>query len=340
MEIIMKRIALAFPTGVQHLERVAFGIRRYANENGNWAILTNPETHFLSISSLRKWDGDGVIALINTEEDKEIISQLNCPTVNISGVFEHSPVPRVMVDYAQAGRIAADHLLDRGFQRLAFYGIRNVWYSNEYYRGFAENASKSGAKVWKFESSSSIGVEKPWEHGISELEQWLLALNKPVGLMTCSDPRAVMVIQTCHRLGLKVPDEIAIVSSNNDTSTCEFTTPTLTSVARNGDAIGFAAAKLLNELMEGKIKTSEDLVVKPVGIVSRSSTNILSIENEELSEALNYIQKNLSTPLSIESVCRHVGMSRRWLEYSLKQHLKCTPHEFVCRERVKKLSSY
>ena len=110
----MKRVALAFPLGVDHLAEVAYGIRRFADA-ANWQFLTNPERHRLEIRDLKGWDGDGIIAQINTEAEAEIIQNLGIPCVNISGVLESSPVPRVRADYFSMGKKAAEFFLKKGF---------------------------------------------------------------------------------------------------------------------------------------------------------------------------------------------------------------------------------
>ena len=60
-------IALSFPSGVLHLERLAIGIRRYARDLP-WQWVTSPEKRILGISSLQDWQGDGVIAMVNTKK--------------------------------------------------------------------------------------------------------------------------------------------------------------------------------------------------------------------------------------------------------------------------------
>ena len=49
-----------------------------------------------------------------------------------------SPFPRVTVDYADAGMMAAEHLRKKGFKRFAFYGLDDLWYSHEVHRSYKE----------------------------------------------------------------------------------------------------------------------------------------------------------------------------------------------------------
>ena len=72
----MKKIALAFPVGVNHLAQVAYGIRKFTRERVQWQLITNPERHRLEISELRGWDGDGIIGQINTAEEAAAVQHV------------------------------------------------------------------------------------------------------------------------------------------------------------------------------------------------------------------------------------------------------------------------
>ena len=330
------RIALALPMGVQHLERVVSGIRRYAASHTDWTFVTSPETHFLLPRSLEGWDGDGIISLLNTAEDIELMQTLNCPVINLSGVFEESPLPRVRVDYQLAGRKAAAHLLARGFQRFAFYGLKRVWYSRSIGDGFRSELEHAGAACDVLEADDSITPSNSWIKGMEELDQWLVSLKKPVAVLASHDPRASMVIDSCRRTGIDVPREVAVLGINNDTITCELCSPTLSSLARSAEEIGFEAARNLDRLLRGEKLEALDTVIPPGDVVERQSTDILLIEDPELARVVALINENLSRPLSIPEICTMAGVSRRWLEYAFQQTLQQSPYRYICEQRVRK----
>src|SRR5262245_55309528 len=114
-----KEIALAFPRGA-HQEALINGVLRYASEHGcNWTYVTAPESLSLSVLDLRGWRGDGIIAALNTPAEATCVKELGLPTVNISGTLAKTPVPRVSVDHRLVGEMAAEHLIERGFQEFA-----------------------------------------------------------------------------------------------------------------------------------------------------------------------------------------------------------------------------
>ena len=104
-------IAIAVPLGVPHLERVVHGVRAYAQEKTDWRFLLSPETHRLSPTALKEWSGQGVIAIVNTQEDVEVLQSLDCPVVNVSGALKDTPFPRVRPDYKSIEKSCADFLL-------------------------------------------------------------------------------------------------------------------------------------------------------------------------------------------------------------------------------------
>jgi LacI family transcriptional regulator len=124
-----KEIALAFPRGA-HQEMFITGLLRYSTEHDcNWSYMTSPESLAMSVLDLRGWRGDGIIAALNTPSEAACVKQLDAPVVNISGTLAKTPVPRVSLDNGMVGRLAAEHLMERGFEAFAYFGLQDVAYS-------------------------------------------------------------------------------------------------------------------------------------------------------------------------------------------------------------------
>lgn len=331
------KIALAFPRGVPHIERALRGIMDYAHQRTDWSFVFSPETHAMSVRQLDGWPGQGVIAMINTAADDKAARELGIPVVNISGALKTSSMPRVRVDYDAIGRLAADHLLDRGFRRFAFYGVRGLWYSQLYRDAFVQRVAEHEGECAVHESASTIGLKKPWQNGADQLAKWLRSLEPPVGLMACSDPRAVMVAEACHALGRNVPDEIAIIGSNNDTITCEFCDPPLTSIHRNGEKVGYTVASVLDRMLRGGPEPDGDIVIDPGEVIPRASTNVLSVDDEQLALAVQFVHDHIAEPFGVDHMVDAVGMSRRWLENAFARWIRRTPYQFINEQRVERV---
>src|SRR5687767_9313145 len=96
-----RRVALAFPATVPHFAKTLKGIAEYARGHGRWVFVGSPEhdSRTLSVEELRGWDGDGVIAQVNTTHGARVARRLGMPVVNLSGALEDTGLPRVRSDY-------------------------------------------------------------------------------------------------------------------------------------------------------------------------------------------------------------------------------------------------
>src|SRR5262245_25349707 len=139
-----QEIALAFPRGA-HQEIFIEGVIRYATEHDRrWTYIIAPESTSVSILQLVGWKGDGVIAALNTAKEARCAKMFPLPVVNMSSALADSPVPRSMVENHAIGVTAAEHLMERGFQAYAFYGMWDIEYSKRRLIGFNERLADEG----------------------------------------------------------------------------------------------------------------------------------------------------------------------------------------------------
>jgi LacI family transcriptional regulator len=335
------RVALAYPAAVPWMALFARGVFDYAERHGPWNLTTSPPTlsgadeYALDISSLTGWSGDGVIAAVNTPAEQRRARRLGIPVVNLGGSQEQSALPRVMVDHQAIGRLAAEHLLERGLRRLAYCGFAELWYSRERCRGFVERAAQAGVSVEVFNAPHAARQPTSWQRRIDPLARWLRSLRPPMGLLAIHDYRARIVIDQCLELGLRVPHDVAVIGVDNDTTVCDYGTPTLSSVSRSAWRVGYEAARLLDRLMRG-LPAAGELLIAPDGIVARQSTDTVAVEDPRVAAALHFVHDHVSQAFGVREVVRAAGISRRQLEQRFQAALNCTPHDYVCRARVER----
>ncbi len=337
--IAKRRIALAFPTGVPHFQRVLHGIVAYARKHGDWTFSTSPETFSVSIDELKAWQGDGVIAEVGKAGQARAAEKLDVPVVNLSGALLSCELPRVTADNRAIGRLAAEHLLERGFQRFGYYGVQGIGYSQLRRLGFEEHIFCEGGNCSTFEAPSSLNrkycaeLQKP-------LQQWLTTLRLPVGVMAVHDARAAMIAETCERLGLRVPDDVAVIGVNNDEQLCQLTNPALSSVSRNDEETGWRLAELLDCLMSGKKAPKQDVLVPPLAVIERRSTDVLAVDDPHVAAAVRYVRDNIHEVFGVSQLVRLLPISRRWLEHRFQECLGELPHDFINRMRVERAKRY
>ena len=176
------------------------GILRYAAERNRWSVAVSPDFPGVSFPDLCGWSGDGAIVVVDTLREVRAAAKLRIPIVNISSTLAHAGVPRVSVDNLAIGRLAAQHLLDCGFKRLAYYGVRGLWYSEQRGIGFTETVKAAGGTYSVYLAKRSRPVHAAWSEVDQPLCNWLRMLNPPVGVFACHDYRARLVLEACRSL--------------------------------------------------------------------------------------------------------------------------------------------
>ena len=328
-----KKVAILFPSGVPYLDRILRGVTRFARDKGDWQLILSSEMSSLTLDAIEHWDGHGAFAHV-TPTNREQARKLRIPIVNLSSYLADGGVPRVRVQEQQIGAAAGRHLLDCGFRRFAYYGLDDAWYSQQRGAGFAETVKAAG---WPCSAhmapAAVVGRQRDdlqWHH----LEHWLRSLEPPVALMACSDQWAAAAMTVCRHIGLRVPDDVAVIGVNNDEITCQTCKPTLSSVARPDEQIGYEAADLLDRIMAGERPTATEVVLPPIGIVQRESTDVRGAENDHVKQAVRFIRENLQQGVTVQDVAQHVNASRRLLEYRFREHLGETPYQYICELQI------
>lgn len=330
-----KHIALAFPMGLAHLQPLVRGITDYARTHGPWSFTSNPETVIMPIQSLLGWRGDGVISVLLTSSDVRTAKQLGIPVVTFAGALRNPGVPRVIVNNPLVGRLAADHLLACGFSRFGYYGLHNVRYAHDRGEGFLRRLAEHSRAASVHLSRNTVGASHPWRDELQKLEYWLTTLEGPVGIFAANDMRARMLLDTCQRLGRRVPDDVGVIGVDNDLVTCEFSEPPLSSIACDWYRIGTEVAATLDRLMNGE-PAPPDQLIDPIGVVKRRSSDVLIVDHPGVARAIQYVHEHLAENFGIERIIQETMTSRRSLELGFRRALGCTPHDFLCRERVNK----
>jgi LacI family transcriptional regulator len=332
-----RRIALAFPASQAHLHAVVRGIVDYTQQYERWLVMTSVEAATLHIESLAGWRGDGVIAIVTTDAEAKAAQRLQrtgVPVVTFSGSLKDPGIPKVLVDNRQIGRLAADHLMARGFRRFGFYGVGGREYAILRARAFLARVQDGGGQATEHWAEGNQDEVRPWQHGFDELEKWLESLEKPVGVFAMNDFRARLVIDACSMHRLRIPEDVGLVGVDNNQVVCEFSDPPLTSVQCDWRRLGFECARLLDRLMRGKTPPEEEVLVPALGVVRRESTDVTHTDDARVAQAVDYLREHLGEVFGVERLVTVTGVSRRSLEEAFQREFKCSPYRFLSQTRV------
>ena len=334
------KLAILYPASVPWIARCLDGIRRYAREHANWNLISSPPTlpgaeeSALTVRQMQGWKGDAMIVVTSDAQELRAARRMRIPVVNLAGGLRNSfGIPRVMVDHFQAGRMAANHLLDRGLRQLAFFGWSGVWYSELRRRGFFERALEAGVRSECFLRTAAEDSRLKWPERIAGPAKWLVSLPRPCGVFAVHDYRAQFLIEVCAEAGLRIPEDIALVGMDNDETICEHSLPTLTSISRNSERVGWEAMALLNRMLKGRPQ-NDDIFIEPDAVIARQSTDRQYCADPLVQSVLDFVRGNLKASVNIAVIAERFGVSKRTLEMRFKRSSGATPHHFITNLRV------
>jgi LacI family transcriptional regulator len=237
-------------------------------------------------------------------------------------------IPYVGTDNTAVARLAADHLLERGFLHFAYCGYSPTpvnGCSRKREDAFQEAIHQAGhsCAVHNVPDTAS----DTWERLCGELAQWLTSLPHPLGLMACNDSRALQILEACRMAGLRVPEDVAVVGVDNEEAVCPFTDPPLTSVDQGAQQTGYEAALLLDQWMDGEPVDAGKRSVSPVGIVARGSTEILAVDDDDVAVALRFIHEHACERIGLDDVSRAIVSTNATLRRRFKAVVGRTVHD-------------
>lgn len=279
------------------------------------------------------WNGDGIIALLRNPKSELVrfVRNVNVPVVDLVNELPDINVPRVLADNVAIGRVAAEHLLSCGLQYFAFLNLWNSQVEQERMAGFRAAVEAAGREFFEIRQTF-----KPKGH--SQTVEWirdeLLKLPRPLGAMGQHDREAIYIIQACEMAGLHVPEQVAVVGSDNDPILCEIGPVPLSSVDNRRRNQGFEAARLLDALMRGEKPPKESSRVPTGPVIVRYSSEVLAVSDPDLSRALRFIADNYRRPISVQDVVEHVDVTRRRLYMLFEEHLGRPIHAEILRRRL------
>ena len=306
-------VVLDIDPAMQYNRAILRGISKYAYMHGPWSF----ERHFLfykikrrQLSEMLSMDVDGIIVDVVGKPPIDKIPK-TIPTILLPLKERVPGFPNIVDNDAAIGKIAAEHLLGRGFKEFAFCGFSDLHWSNARSVGFCKRLAEAGCQV-HISTKPMSTFRTLWHTEKDNLAEWLLSLPKPVGLMSCNDDCSQFVLDACKRAELKVPYDVAIIGVDNNELICELSAPPLTSVAVNTERTGYEAAALLDRMMTGREKMGEQLIVgQPTHVKVRQSTSITASADPLVVQALLFIQQNVKKPISVNDVVEATTTSRR-----------------------------
>jgi LacI family transcriptional regulator len=282
-----KTIGIIIPEIVHHFfSTVINGIEQIANENGYSVIICLSDDSFdkevLNMEMLANGSIDGFIMSLSKETQQkkdfhhiaEVINQ-GMPVVMFDRVTDEILCDKVIINDKLSAYEAVQSLIDKGRKKIAL--VTTVDYvsvgklrTDGYTKALLENGLP-------FDENLIIKIENVDN---CEIKIGKLLEDKAIdAVFAVNELFAVTIIKMANKMGLKVPQDLAVIAFT-DGIISKYSTPTITTVTQNGNEMGNMAAKILIERLEAE-HNEEDFeeeetyktVVIETHLIERESTN-------------------------------------------------------------------
>lgn len=305
----MPRVILSIDTSSTMTRSLVRGIVRYSRNQGSWLFHLRVNPDEVTTEQIRKrFNPDGVIVRDRVENLKLI--ELGLPTVvMVADLSPQQGVSNIITDDAAIGRMAAQHLIERGLEHFAYFGDDKPW-SRKRLESFQKVLGKNGFKVDVCMQPRSQFEQSLTSNDLDLIANWLKSLPKPVGLMAAHDECGQKILNVCKTIEIDVPKEVAVIGVDNDELICDLTDPPLSSIATDAERAGYEAARVLAKQMAEKKQNGKNIFIRPLYVVPRQSTDILNVEDEAVARAISCIRTHAREIIQVSDVVEAAGVSR------------------------------
>ncbi|KGE19312.1 LacI family DNA-binding transcriptional regulator [Paenibacillus wynnii] len=221
------------------------------------------------IDALKSKNIDGIIFASNTlgQEDVDKLASFNIPYVCLDRAPTNGTCSVVRSNDLEGGKLAVQHLLDSGCKKIGhIYGPQDLITAKERLIGYEESV-----RVYDWFSPSLM---VPGDFGIEggkKATEILMKRHPDIdAIFAGNDLMAFGALKVLHRMGIKVPEQVAVIGYDGINMT-EITEPELTTIAQPTYDMGALVSRILIKKIEGDIE-EDQIHVLDIKLISRDST--------------------------------------------------------------------
>ena len=328
-------------------ERFAYnllkGILAYAKNHEPWVVCRMPPSFKAAygmegvLKWAKTWQADAIIGQFGNDDNVDLFRQNGIIALAQDYKERFTNIPNITGDYRKTGQMGAEFFLTKGFRHFAFYGYRDAVWSKERCEGFRECIAAHGFGD-NFSAYQHESIDNLWLYDAPPLLAWLKSLPHPTALMACDDNQGNRLTELCKANGISVPDQIAILGVDNDEIVCNLSDPPLSSINHSIVRGGFEAAKLIEQLLNDDEASPQDVVLRPVNVVDRLSTDFHATDDRHIRTVLDHIRQHLTDEITVKSLVKLVPLSRRLLEMRFKEVTGQSIHKYIFHLRMERFA--
>ncbi len=322
------KIAVLIPVDFEHANAVLSGVKDVAYRR-SWDIVPLHDTRNIGLQSLIATHSvQGIIG--DLLSDRWVQSLHTDRPVALVHTGEQSVLETVSCagsDHRRAGALAASHFLSRHYRHLYFAGLGGQDASSrDKAAGFAGQAQEAGLAITSFPPLCLTAPLDSWVKFVKDLPA-------PAAIFCQDDGVARRLITCCRRAGRTVPESLSLMGCGNSALDSFFAGIGISSIETDDRRLGAEAARLIARALDDPGASPEYTRIPPTGLVLRETTGAGNLD-ALVGRALDFMQSQLASPLSVADIARHVNASRRLLELRFRETLGRSPHEELVRLRM------
>lgn len=328
------RIALLVESSTSWGAGIAVGVGQHVAAAGlDWDLWHEPRGRDERLTLPTNWRPDGVIARVTHEQLARALTDASIPAVDVSWYRLAPAISRCSVQEENAAEVSARYLVDLGLRRFAYVGSsRRPGYVDRLGTAFCRWLADRRLPTIVFDPTA--WPDCPGQGPDDGLARWLRSLDAPVGLFTFDSFTARRVVEACRAAGIDVPGGAAVLAGEHDDLSSELVSPPLSSLDHSSEQVGRRAARLLADLLVGRVMPPVSIEIPTGGVVTRRSTDMLAIEDPIVAAAIRFIRERAHEGIDVDDVVARVRASRRLLEQRFRKQLDSTPAEAIRRAKV------
>lgn len=317
----MRKIILLIDCASEFDRTLLRGMIRYSKERGPWLFYRMPMNLREDLDGGRnvidwakRWKADAIVGRWKCD-NTSILSSLDIPVVLQNYKARSSNFSNLTGDYTGTGMLAAQFFGKRKYRNFAYFGVRNVIWSEERLQGYREEIKKQGGVF------HSLLVDDSYAER-DKILTWLRALSKPVAMFACDDAYALFLTEMCKVEGISIPHEVSLLGVDNDELLCQISDPTISSIALNVEQGGFRTCEMLDKQFKSNEIWSFNIVINCSEVIQRNSTRKHDIKDPYIDKLVRYIDDNFDQYITTGQILSQIPMSRRNLEIRFKKEME------------------
>lgn len=332
-----KRVALLVAGWNQYGRGIIEGAWHYAQHH-RWNLDMQPAGPDGTMHMPEGWQGDGIIATVHSPELAATLRGYGVPVVNVSGArFTGSDFPRVCSDAKAVMELAVEHLRSKGLGQIAFCGEPQREFLAFWEQTYANAARDLGFAPLLYTRRAGIAPDAGIVVQRRDRARWLRSLPHPVGVIGWDTITCRNVANACEFAGLQVPDQVAIISLSTEDLLGQTIHPPISGVDIPVKRIGYEAASLLGQLIRGKRPANRELLLRPLGITTRQSTDLFECDDAKVRQVMRFIKENAVSGINVKDLLRAVPMGRRTLERRFTAVVGHSAAEEIRRAKIERV---